>query len=1393
MDTFDLNTIRDAFEADVTRYVEQARAAAQRCLAGQSSADGWSVTAAKVGSFLAGGQQAKDADWRLLARSVDNIEQVENLTRRILLHIDAACTATATLLQLELAGSKDEAAQQGARQAAATAALLAEVRRQLGDGKSPTASRPRAVVPSAPVDIVAVLADVGRMLGAPPVADAELEEIEHCYHAIRGSSGMVALRSLAECANQLEQLAAHCRELALAETEVMTTIAQVCARLAKAQAAGAAAVDAGSDGDAFSSLEFDAPSVVQSRDQNSRMSALETALHFGDDAQPAVPPPPAAEAAGDFGDDLFDSPSLAEPAAEASPANEPAPAFDFDGPAAPAGSAAAGATPPPPMGQPSLDGVDAELLEIFFEEARQCLGDLRRSFGRLAGDLNDTPAWLDLSRHFHLLKGSAGTVGVTTLAATAAELEQRAEAFGEKKRRASPADLSAIRRDAAAMLAACQIQLDEPAAAPDEPTVADLGLAAVFAEEARGIFAELDAIVARHAERHSLSEGDQQTLATLLHRLKGSALLQGSERIGHSAAALHDRCDGPALGAQEVAAVMAGLAELRAQLGIEAPAPVADRNAAGTAVSIDIEPVIWEAFEIEAREFVEQLDRIALELEGTAQPRQRLEAAYRCLHTLKGACNTVGLSPTGTMLHELESYFEHLQSTDVLPPLGGIVRLMLEALDAVKRNLKQAASGRVTDATAQIRSRIQALRQNPDAVPAPVAAGSRADSVAVSKGSRELASGSDVEAAGRAMLRVSTERLDRLMDLIGELVVHRSQQRTTVASLNKLQKALKKSRQRLFATIDRFREQYEWNGLAGKRRKTGRRDAPAQTGPTDGTLVPRPTRNAGDLGFSDIELDHYEDINILARSLEEVDSDIAHIQAQIDAEMDSFNAASDGFGALISNLQGEITEARMVAVDQLFLRLRRPIHDAAERLGKDVRVVTSGDDVTLDKSIIDQLYAPMLHLVRNAVAHGIEAGADRRRSGKEAGGTIHLAARQESGQIVIEVRDDGRGLDLPALHRIGIERGLLPPETPVDDQRVRELVFVSGLSTKTTVDQVSGRGIGCDVVRRAIEHLSGVIDVITEAGRGTTFRITMPLTLAIYRALLVRHAGLTFALPISFAERILESGEASVFESSGGRRLRLDGQFLEVRDLSRMLGLPVEAEGGRLTVVLRLGPARVAVTIDEVLGQDEIVVKSLGDVLTGHQMFSGVTIDGEGNLILILDVAGLFGAAERGAAGRIGRDPGEHEVVGAPKVAAATTRRARILYADDSLSVRKAAEKFLADIGADVVLAVDGVDALEKLRSGAFDMVFTDLEMPRMHGFELLRELRYVPTFKDIPVVVVTSRSGDKHRQQAEKLGCNGYLGKPFTPAALKEQIMRLTGAQPGPGGLLLERQEAVR
>jgi chemosensory pili system protein ChpA (sensor histidine kinase/response regulator) len=1406
VDTFDLNTIREAFEADVTRYVELARSAARRCLAAMPSEVARESIATALHAQLAAGRDRGDADWRLLLGAVETTLCHEQLTRRILQHIEQACSVTVRLLAMELAGRRDEALREGAAQAEATGALLTEAREILTTGARNPSQRPATTaVPLAAFDAGALLARLSEQLAVAVTDDGELQEIEHCYHSIRGSSGMVALRNLAECANRIEQLATLGREVAAAETAELQTIATVTARLAAAAAAAAQqartappAVDA----DAFSSLDFDAPSVARPPEGGS-LSALETAMQFGDDLGGKVPP--ARPEAADFGADLFDSPSLAEPAAV--DAADAAPAFDFEPAPAAAGDHAHGAADPlpDPKATPSVEGVDAELLEIFLEEARQCLGDLRRSFGRLAADVTDGTAWLDLSRHFHLLKGSAGTVGVTTLAALAAELEQRAEAYGERKRRATTADLAAIRRDTSAMLAACQLQLDEPAATPEEPTVAEAGLAEVFTEEARGILVEIDAVVARQPANRGFDEQDRAQVAKLLHRLKGSALLQGSEAIGRRAAQLHEGCEDGPMTAAATAALLAGLAELRPLLGLEPAAKASSKQRLETAVSIEVEPVIWEAFEIEAQEFVEQLDRIALELEGAEQPRRRLEDAYRCLHTLKGACNTVGLSPTGAMLHELENYFEFLQRHEVLPPLAGIVRLMLEALDACKHNLKQAKSGKVTDCSGQIRARIEAMRQDP------MAAGSEAPgkvrSVAVSKPSRIASESADPEAAGRVMLRVSTERLDRLMDLIGELVVHRSQQRTTVGALNRLQKALKKSRQRLFQTIDRFREQYEWNGLVGKRKgkakgkSTGHgRPQPAvdgaagPAGPTGtGPMVPRPTARAGDLGFSELELDHYEDINILARSLEEVDSDIATIQAQIDAEMDGFHAASDGFGALISSLQNEITEARMVPLDQLFLRLRRPIHDAAERLGKDVRVVTTGDDVTLDKSIIDQLYVPLLHLVRNAVAHGIEAGADRRAAGKEIGGTIHLSARQESGQIVLEVRDDGRGLDLAALHRVGVERGLLAPETPVDDPRVRELIFVSGLSTKRTADAVSGRGIGCDVVRRAIEHLSGVIDVVTEAGRGTTFRITMPLTLAIYRALLVRHAGLTFALPISFSERILVADEAELFESSGGQRLRLDGKFLEVRDLSRLLGLPVEAERGRLTVVLRLGPDRIAVTIDEVLGQDEIVVKSLGDVLTGHQMFSGVTVDGEGNLILILDVAGLFSTTERGGLGRRGLEAGNEAVPSREQAAAATSRRARVLYADDSLSVRKAAEKFLGDIGADVVLAVDGMDALDKLRAGAFDMVFTDLEMPRMHGFELLREMRYVPTFKDIPVVVVTSRSGDKHRLQAEKLGCNGYLAKPFTPAALKEQIVRLCGAQAGPQGLVVDRQELAR
>jgi chemosensory pili system protein ChpA (sensor histidine kinase/response regulator) len=1391
VDSFNLDSIRPVLEADVNRNVGEARAAASKCLLALDGAAEWQAARGRLNSLLTSQGGKPDADWSLLQQTLERASAEEALIRDSLTHVETACAAIDTLLAMELAGRKAEATGHAARQTAATEQLLSGLRAALyatdpKPGKKGKGKQRRAGDPDLQVALAAM-----QGTRASTLADDDLAALEHCFHSIRGSSSMVALDSLAECASRMETLLRRCRDLVAAHGRTLETLAKVAARLgdnASAEVTASlpgATTPATNDTD-LSTFDFEPPSLAtadepHSDEPHSRASALESALSF-DQPRPAEPAAPAGNTAGpDFGDDMFDSPSVALPARTTeSAASDGNAEFEFtqESTASESGAAA-----------PSVAGADAELVEIFLEEARQCLGDLRRSLGQVATDPANCAAWLDLSRHFHLLKGSAGTVGLGDLAKVASDLEERTESYGERRRVAKPGDVGKLRERAAQMLAAVQLQLDEAPASPDAATVAEDGLAAVFHQEAREILCDTETILAQKRAGKLPNEQQLDQLASLLHRLKGSALLQGSHDIGRRAAALHSLCEShpEGLPAGAFEQLEAGMVELRRLVGMPATSQAPATEATMVAVTIEAEPTIWEAFQTEVHEIVEQLDRIAAHLETAQQPRQQLDEAFRCLHTLKGACNTVGLAPTGGALHALEDYFEHLQAAAVLPPLGSLVRLLQDCLDGVRRNLAQAKGGMVTDLRQTIEQRVRTLREDPRAqTPAstlPVSERHTARATTASD-SKEPDSNQPTQ---KATLRVSAERLDRLMDLVGELVVHRSQLRASVANVNRLQKAMKAGRLRLFGTIDRFREQYEFNGLAARLKQ--RRDEGAK--PATGAGGKR-AGSGNEAGFSDIELDHYEDINILARSLEEIDSDMAQIQAQVDAEIETFNASADGFGTLISGLQSEITEARMVAVDQLFLRLRRPIRDAADRLGKHVRVVTTGDDVNLDKTILDQLFGPLLHLVRNAVAHGIEGTADRQAAGKDGGGTIWLAARQESGQIVLEVRDDGRGLDLAALHRLGIERGLLPAGTAVDDPRVKELIFVNGLSTKKQVDAVSGRGVGCDVVRRSIEHLSGVIDVITEAGRGTTFRITMPLTLAIYRALLVRHAGLTFALPISFSERILEAAEADTFESSGVRRLRLDDQFLEVRNLSQMLGMPVAAERGALTVVLRLGPDRLAVDIDEVLGQEEIVVKSLGDVLSGHQMFSGVTIDGEGNLIMILDVAGLFGASSRHTGPRTATI-----ATAAPAATAQqptpSNRRVRILYADDSLSVRKAAEKFLGDIGADLVLAVDGVDAMEKLRAESFDMVFTDLEMPRMHGFELLREMRYVPSFKNIPVVVVTSRSGDKHRQQAEKLGCNGYLAKPFTPAALQEQICRLTGASRTAGGLVLEMAGSAR
>jgi chemosensory pili system protein ChpA (sensor histidine kinase/response regulator) len=759
-----------------------------------------------------------------------------------------------------------------------------------------------------------------------------------------------------------------------------------------------------------------------------------------------------------------------------------------------------------------------------------------------------------------------------------------------------------------------------------------------------------------------------------------------------------------------------------------AAAPVASQRAAP-----DLDPAIVEAFAQEAAELLDGMDANALALDQGSAPAPIVRELFRAYHTLKGSANTVGLTRLGALAHRMEDALDAPAAVGRGRELGG---LLLRMQGAMRSTL---ASGAVPPEAVAIEADIARMvaGAGPSVAADPAAA----------------APEEAVAGDGQRFLRVPTRHLDSLMDLAGELLISRSRLDARVAGLAAMQSDLLASRARLLGTVDGFRERNEFAGLDGRRLAVG-----AGVGP------------GGDGRFSDLELDRYDEVHILSRSLGEISNDIGELQGQIQRTIGELGEDADAFGRVVDGIQGEITRARMVPVGQLFTRLQLVARDAAAHAAKGVRMEVSGGDVALDKTIVDGIYAPMMHLVRNAVAHGIEEDELRAAAGKPVDGTITLSARHEGGQMVIEIADDGGGLDLAALHRRGVAMGAIAADAPLDSDAVRQLVFQPGLSTSATTDEVSGRGMGCDAARREVQRLNGALRVGSRPGGGTTFTIVVPLTLAISRALLVRERGARYAVPMNFVERILDLGQSACVTSAGITRIAYRDAQLPLLALSTILSGAAPARGlDGPGLVLRLGDQRWVLLVESVARQDDIVVSGLGDLLGGHPLFSGVTVSGDGGLVPILDVPGLLADEST----RLLAPSPVMAVVDAVPARAAHDGAGRVLFVDDSLSVRKVAELHLRALGVEAVLAVDGADALARLRQESFAMVFTDLEMPRLNGFDLLRELRFIPAWRELPVVVVTSRSADKHRQLAENLGANGYLVKPFTREGLGAFIER--------------------
>ena len=788
---------------------------------------------------------------------------------------------------------------------------------------------------------------------------------------------------------------------------------------------------------------------------------------------------------------------------------------------------------------------------------------------------------------------------------------------------------------------------------------------------------------------------------------------------------------------------------------------------------------VLEFFIPEAEEHLQVVTECLLMLEAnsTAEDINRL---FRAMHTVKGSAAQVGLHRLSAVAHRVEDLIGELRDGH-LQPNADIIDICLQSVDVLKKLLHRQweSDAEMRGAIDPLLARIEELAPE-EGVQDPAEA---SRSAAIREESRkepvtEVTTSTAPSGAPQVLpqaksVRISLERLDRMMNAVGELVINRTRMLGRLSELGKLVEILNFSKSRLSGKVGDFQEKHEFNRI---RTTLMPGSQPPQKDTFRGHFSNMPALMPGDsLEFSDLEMDRYDDFNILSRSLTEISADITEVLTQLEGFMGRVDSDIDEFTKLAHHLQDEITAARMVPIGNLYTRLSRTVRDASKAAGKPVELLLEGAETELDNNIIQHISDPLIHLVRNAVAHGLENPVERHKAGKSEKGRVEVRAYHRGNHIFIEVEDDGRGIDYENIRLHVMASGTLSPlaAAELSERELREYLFRPGFTTASSMTELAGRGVGLDVVRANVHALNGEIEVRSELGRGACFTVKVPLTLIISQALFVRCGTAVFALPLAVVEEIRRLKPAEIEDVGGKLLTRVRDVVTEVVRLDLQLGLPpLEPVNGYFhMVIVKVAGKQVGVVVEEVLGKDEIVIKNLGNYLRRVKLFPGTTIAPDGSLILLIDLNRLVSndTAERNAlpssspAARVFAPGAEAVAAGnipAEAVDPVETDRV-VVVADDSISVRKFVGRMLEKAGYRVRLASDGLEASEIIAEVGCHLVITDLEMPRMNGYELLAHLRQDPMTSRIPVLVVTSRAGAKHRDRAMKEGASGFLTKP--------------------------------
>jgi chemosensory pili system protein ChpA (sensor histidine kinase/response regulator) len=790
-----------------------------------------------------------------------------------------------------------------------------------------------------------------------------------------------------------------------------------------------------------------------------------------------------------------------------------------------------------------------------------------------------------------------------------------------------------------------------------------------------------------------------------------------------------------------------------------------------------VDPEIASIFAEEASELLELADA-ALSAWRTA-PHDPAPAAElkRTLHTLKGGARMAGLHAMGSLGHAAESLIGRIESTVDAAQVASLFDLLQGSLDhlavlrdgilagryepldplllaslttAVATNepppnlgaaagpveqqeltplaLPVAAESALVVVPAEPAPAQLILVETTPAEPTPV------ESVVPPPG-REL----QTPAEPRELARVDAELLDDLLNNAGEVSILR-------ARLEQQWNSVESNLAELSRVTTRLKEQLRRLELETEAQILARHETDVHRG-----------------AFDPLEMDRYSSLHQYSRALAESASDVASLQSLLE------QLTRDGQNLLmqqarsVSEMQNGLMRSRMVAFQRHVPRLSRLVRQVASESGKRAELVVTGASGELDRQVLERLVGPFEHLLRNAVVHGIELPAVREAAGKLAEGRIEVALHRENSEMVITVADDGAGLDLRAIRERARSRGLVAPGAVLTDGQAMQLVLEPGFSTATTLTADAGRGVGMDVVATAVKKLGGSLHMESLTGRGARFTLRLPFTLAISQALIVRTADELYALPLPTVEAVVRLTRSEVARHLVGTLASYEygGQFYRFEHLGRFIGAPLaqlpEQEIAVPVVLVRSGENSTALVIDELLGNREVVVKAVGPQVASIEGIAGATILGDGRVVLILDMPTLV---RRGARVR------DVEVV-----QGRVDRRAFALVVDDSITVRRVTQRLLERHGMRVATARDGVDALTILQDHVPDVVLLDIEMPRMDGYELATQIRADARLRDVPIVMITSRVGEKHRAKAIEIGVDDYLGKPYQESQLLDAI----------------------